>query len=312
MTKTTFKIYLTIFVSAFLFACSKNDDAPAETTETTAKFNVFLVDTNKVKSCNSDGTNIKLITQISQGTSKSTYISDMSANPERTKIAYLVRKGDFPNYSTELRIVDFNGNNDKLLVAINDNAAIPGSVKFASGGLVYYNYSIGSSVKFYSIKDDATVNTVKFSHKFEDISNDGRYLLRFSFSLDASKTPIQVLDLSGDGGAGSNKFSKNLDVQLRSMKISSDGFKVAGIYRDGTTVKLLIADVNTGTIEEKTLASNVTNTFGSLFVSFAPDNKTLICTIGGDASKTYIYSLETGTSTSFSNTNKDIVKVYGF
>ncbi len=302
-------------LSTALISCSKNDSGPEETkveTGASGTYSIFLVDTNRIRSANNDGTNVKLITTVTQSSSKSVYISAMSANPERTKIAYMVRKGNFPAYSTELRIVDFSGSNDKLLIAINDNSAMPGNVKFGSGGVVYYNYFLGTSTKFYSIKDDGTANTLKISHQFEDLSNDGRYLLRYGFSLDPTVTPIQVLDLSGDGGGGSNKFSKNLTFAMPSMKISSDGTKAAGIFRSGTTVKLLLADINANTTTEKTLGTS-SDAFGSLFISFATDNKTLICTIGSStSSKTYIYSIEAGTSTSFTNINKDVMQVYGF
>lgn len=302
---------LLIGIATAFTACSRDSNSPEDSVLPAGDYSLFVVDTNRILSVNTDGGNSKLLTQVAQGPTKSTFISDMSGNPERTKIAYLVRKGDPGTYSTEVRIADFGGGNDKLLLAISENSAMPGSIKYGSGGKIYYNYMAGTSNHFYSVNDDGSGNTSKQKHQFEDLSNDGRYLLRFGYNQDPNKTVVQVLDLAGDNGAGSNKFFKTFDLPLRSMKLSADGSKVAAVYRDGNEIKLLVADVNTETISQKTVATS-SNSYSLLFVSFAPDNKTVICTDAGDISKTYIYSLDAGTSASFNNLNKDVNAVYAF
>lgn len=314
MKNSILKFSLVALSTIVLFACKKDDETSPENPATTSgSFSLFLIDTNRVRTVNNDGTNAKLISQVAQSASKSVYISDLSANPERTKFAYILRKGDFPNYSTEVRVADYSGSNDKLVVALAQNDVFPGKIKFGTGGKIYYNYFAGSTTKFVVINEDGTGKTDKVAYRFADLTADGKFLLRiYPGIIDPSKTELQVLDLSGDGGAGSSKYNKTFALGIQHGAIASDGSKAVVVYKENNILKIQIATIAANTIEEKTIDSGM-DLFRPSAISFTPDNKKLICTVnGGPTSKTYIYDLTAGTSTSFVNINKDVTNVYAF
>ncbi len=194
----------------FFTACKKANVEPEQPAATDLK--VYIVDTVRLNRLNLDGTGSKTIISQAVGNYRSTYIADVSANSPVTKIAYWLRKGNAGAYTSELHLAAADGSNDKVIKSVTANDFLPGKVKVGNNGLIYFTYTSGTnlSVQFYSIKEDGT-GEVKVGNgqyaNIADISADGK-LIAMVYTA-GGKTNLVCMDMSGDGGAGSVKYSEN-------------------------------------------------------------------------------------------------------
>ncbi|RZA03939.1 MAG: hypothetical protein EOP47_00785 [Sphingobacteriaceae bacterium] len=311
------KLLLMAAGAALLFtACKKANIEPEQPASDDLK--VYIVDTVRLNRLNLDGTGSKTIISQAIGNYRSTYIADVSANSPVTKIAYWLRKGNAGAYTSEIHLAAADGSNDKVIKSVTANDFIPGIIKIGNNGLIYFTYTSGTSFvsQFYSIKEDGSAETKVSPSSFtgiKDISADGKLIATVYTS--GGKTNLVCMDLSGDGGFGSIKYSENSIAGMLSARIMPDGKKMIGVYTDGTALKCRVVDLVAKTASDVTISTNIPSSIYNFSLSVAPDNDKILLVASGSSvsTTTYIYSISAGKIVQqFSNVNKEVYQGYIF
>ena len=293
------KLLLMAASAALLFTACKKANVEPEQPAPNSDLKVYIVDTVRINRLNLDGTGSKTIVSQALGNYRSTYIADVSANSPVTKIAYWLRRGNAGAYTSEIHLAAADGSNDKVLKSVTANDFIPEKIKLGNNGMIYFTYtSSGSFVtQFYAIKEDGTGEVKATPSSFaniSDISADGKLVA--SVYSSGGKTHLLCSDLSGDGGAGSPKYSDDSIAGMLSARITTDNKKLIGVYTEGTALKCRVVDLATKATSDITITSTVPTGIYNFNLSLAPDNdKILLVASGGSiSSTTYIYSISAG------------------
>lgn len=311
------KSIVAVFLLALAFtACKKDEDKT--TVNSSASSKVFALDSNRIITQNTDGSNAVTITTVPQSSTKSVFINSLSANYPVSKIAYIVRKGLSGSYSLEIHLADADGSNDKILKTIADNSAMPGIVKIGNNGLVYYTYTTSTltNSQLYSIKEDGTAETKKSGtiQSITDISADGKYVTS-TYSL-GGKNWLVYFDITGDGGGGSPLYSESsASDRCQDARLTADGkYMIAKIYGNTiTSIVYRVIDLANKTATDKTIITNPDTKFYNYHLAIGSDNDKLLVVASGDVSKSYIFSISQNKITSqFDNVNTGVYKAYIF
>lgn len=319
--KLIFGLLLFAFFAS-LTSCS-SDDSSAPVTEgpiNTGPLRLFLIDTAKINTISSTGTNETTI--VNKMVNLNSYIGRFALAPDGTKFAYSNHQssGTFPNtvYLKEIRMANSDGTNDISIYSSTDNQMRFGAIKIGNNNKVYFvtinssNTKTVNSVNF----DGSGIESFSTGFDIVDVSNDGNLLATEMLSSPTQNTQ-QIIDRNGDNGAGglyhNEVFTLGSDHFSEAI-FTRDGKSLVVAYLENQTIKVRIIDLATKTSVTKNLISGFTETFFGISLSMASDSNRGVITIAtyDDApSKTYLFNLETATvEAPFNNNDDNIFDVY--
>jgi len=317
--KLLFKSALAILALA-LTSCSA-DDSVAVASEDTSEMRLFLLDTARIKTISAIGTNEQTV--LDKQRDLNSYIASMSISPDGTKFVFSEHQteGTFPNqlYKKRLKIANSDGSGEAELYSNPDNSTHIGNIRFCSDGKIYFEtYTIGNNGfrKKNLINADGTgLQDLGFGN-YTDISDDRIFaLLSYTTGTAAS---CQILDLRGDGGAGSGHHMENFaaGIEIGTGRFTNNGKLAVIPFKEGSEIKVRIIDVAAKTSTSKTLVTGLSSGWLHYELSMSKDNNRGVITLtGGDyeKSKTYVFNLETGeVAAPFENNDENIFSVYAY
>ncbi len=326
-------IVLTTAALALLLAsCKKKSDPepedPAPTTTSaattggattggvnTGPLTIYVIDTAKVNTISETGTGETTI--INKTINSSSYIMDFCPTMDGNKLVYGISQSNFsgptPVYTKELRIADKNGSNDVLLYSIPGGTTYISSIKAGTNNKIYYTVQSFPNNIMYSVNTDGTAHSQVFQWNgmVDNISTNSTYLM---CPLNSSNK-VQIIDRTGDGGAGSLYYTEDLTASAITHVghgcFSYDSQKAFIPYNESSTLKLRVIDMANKTSTVKTIGS-ISASFPQIFARVASDGDRIIVTVSDNNSISYIYKISAGTVTSFTNNDKYVAVVSPF
>lgn len=308
-----------------LASCSKDDNNnqvtnPPTENPITAEVNLLVIDTSKINTISKTGTNEKTI--INRIKNTSSFIGDFSVNAQSTKFVYVDNQRTFsPNvYTAQLRVADISGANDKDILSTTTDEIL--HAKFCSDGKIHFarKNRTTNTLMFGTINSDGTGlnESTGYYPEIVDITSDRKLILLAPNTL-SSTGKVQVIDLSLDGGAGGPFHTENFTgidpYQIKEGVFTPDGKKAIIPFKDGNDIKIRVIDLSTKTSTTKTIATGITE-WAFFHAEIAKDNNTgVLGVMGGNfptKSKTYMFSLDSNTTTSFENNDENIVNIYPY
>lgn len=323
-------------VTLSLVSCQKksNDPQPEEPQATTtggtntgtlttgytgsvnsSALNVYVIDTAKINTISETGTGETNI--LNHMINSSSYIMSFSNSPDGNKFVYSISQSNFsgpsPVYSKELRMANSNGSGDQLVYAVPGGTNYIGATRYGLNNKLYYIIQNFPGNDLYEVNANGTGNTKIFSwnNTVNDISVDGTYLL-----ISNSNNTIQLVDRTGDGGAGSIYYTGSFSSAITNLGkgcLSLDNTKAFIPYEEAGSLKLRVIDLAGKTSVTKTIAA-ISGSWYVITAKVASDGDRIIVTVtNGSNSTSYNYKISTSTLTnSFTNNDQNVADVYPY
>ncbi len=202
-------------------------------------------------------------------------------------------------YTKQIRIANIDGTNDhSILGAANDNQSFTFAQYCSDGKIVFVQQEfmggVISEITKVMNEDGSGIADSNISPRLKAITGDRKYYATDVFS----STNIQIIDTTGDGGAGTVVYSQPYDDSHPAMTFTNDGKYCLITYAVGTDIKMDIVDMMTFAATPFTLAAGVGAPSYSVYaLSMGADNRTGVFTISGDfpKSKSYVFDIVTKT-----------------
>ena len=338
MKKLTALLFLAT-ISFITFSCTNVEPSVTtnppltDITVNTGDLKLFVIDSAKVKTITITGTNE--ITILNRNVNSNSYVGGFSINADASKFVYVDNQGVFSNNAfvpaKTIRVANANGSGDVNIYTAPANTSTVsnniGFVKFGmskiyfqttkqtiSGGFVSSVSSVNSS-NF----DGSNLVTLAGSGFGSDITSDGRFLIQSGMSPPPnSTTGITIVDRNGDNGAGTLYNSEIIPASVvnSSQPIFSYNDKFAYFaFAENQLLKVRIFNMTTKMWESKTIATNFTPTTFAMSISVGSDNNRGVVTVqtfNNMPSKSYIFNLNSGSSTIFNNNDKNVFQLNTF
>ena len=323
-------------------SCTTSDADPAgqnssggNITVNTGDLKLFLIDTAKVNTITMTGTNE--LTVLNRKVNSNSYISSFSLNSDASKFVYVDNQGAFANGAftsvKSIRVANANGSNDVAIYNLpNSTNTLNTDVGFVKFGTskIYFSLqtqtfsggTISTITKLNSVNFDGSglvsqsYNGSPLAMYSAAVTADGKYLTDY---LSAPNQPrFQIVDRAGDNGAGSVVYQENITATTAtaSPAIFSYDNKFAYYgFVENQSLKVLVINMTTFTAITKTIASNFTLSSFSLSISVASDNNRGVLTVTGynnAPSKSFVFNLNTSSSTTFNNNDSYVDYVTSF
>jgi hypothetical protein len=329
---------LMIVLTFSVLSCSTADD---ETTVPNANVNIntgdlklFVLDTARVKTISMTGANETTI--LNKYVNTSSYIGRLSLNSNCSIFVYSEIQGTFAGGSftstRAIRIANVNGSGDTQLYSVaagsgTTSTDIPllkfgaSKVYFITNTQTFVGGAVSNVIKFNSVNTDGSGLVSENFSGTElyngDLTSDGKYY--GTVNSTATVSAIRILDRYGDNGAGSLYFSENSTVNdnLSNLIFSYDDKFAYYSFLENQTLKVKKINMTTKTSEVKTIATGITMpAFSSnLRISVASDNNRGIIVLdqfNSMPTKSYVFNLTAGTSTTFNNNDNTISNIVSF
>ncbi len=295
----------------------------------TGNLRLFVIDTAKVNTIMPNGSSETTI--LNRMVNTSSYISSFSINNDNSKFAYVDNQGAFTTIFTPVNTVRVSNSNGTADVAIytapaNTNSVTNqiGFVKFGASKIYFatavqtlQGAFLSTIAKLSSCNFDGTglvAENLQGDLYNTDVTTDGRYL---ASNTALPYTPaIQIIDRTGDGGAGSVIFQENLPNGNTSKPVFAyDNTFAYFAFAETQSIKIRIINMTTKTAETKIIATGFTPTSFYISLSVGSDKNRGVVTVDPFSSaptKSYVFDLTSGVSTNFNNNDNTVQVVKAF
>ena len=332
-------LFLSLAVIATIFAsCTPETETPPPPVSggiNTGDLRLFVIDTAKVNTVTATGTSETTILNRKQNINS--YIGSFSLNNGASKFVYLDNQSSFINgigtYTKTVRVANANGSGDiAIYTAPASTNTVSTEINYVKYGIskIYFTTTtqtfvggaVSNSVKINSTNFDGTgllsenYNEAPLSVYRADLSSDGKYLTTMQSAPNIPR--FVIIDRTGDNGAGSVYYQENLTTATASGSapiFSYDNKFAYYAYAENQTLKINIINMATKASEIKTIATGFTATSAYMTISVASDNNRGVLVVDSSnnlPTKTYVFNLANGNSTSFNNNDKNVVEVYAY
>ena len=330
-------LFLSLAVIATIFAsCTPETETPPPPVSggiNTGDLRLFVIDTAKVNTVTATGTAETTI--LNRKTNTNSYIGSFSIKNDGTKFVYADNQGAMVNNlfvaTKTVRVANANGSGDIAIytapASTNTVSTEINYVKF--GALKIYYATATQTFQGGLISTVTKLNTVNFDGTGlvsenapfggNDITSDGKYITYIASTALTNAQRLFILDRTGDLGAGATYHTVNIPTSITSFAskpvFSYDDKFAYYAYAENQTLKVGIINIATKSSEIKTIATGFTATSAYMTISVASDNNRGILVVDSSnnlPTKTYVFNLANGNSTSFNNNDKNVVEVYAY
>jgi hypothetical protein len=342
--KTKFLFLSMIALFAFTsISCSKSDPdttpavvpPPIVGVINTGDLKLFVIDTAKVNTITMTGTNETTI--LNKKVNSNSYIGGLSLKSDASKFVYVDNQGSMVNGGyvgvASIRTANANGTSDaNIYTAPANTTTVNTSIGFVKYGAskIYFNKTVqtisGGLVSritnLNAMNADGTgLVALPGIGDGNDVTSDGRFLLSVQAVAGTSNKTIFIYDKTGDNGAGTLYNSETVpataSLNIAAPIFSYDDKYAYYAYAENQSLKVRIFNMTAKTWETKVIATNFTTTSFFISMSIASDNNRGIVVIdaynnGNLPTKSYVFNLTNGTSTTFNNNDDNINFIKAF
>ncbi len=308
--KTIKNLFVLLIMLTIAISCNPND--PIDPGTPTSELKLYLIDTAKINTIKLDGTGEQIL--VNRLLNTSSYIDGLCLNNDGSKIVYIdSQTPSWPGSKTAIRTANVDGTADQQLYLVDDLEIR--MVKVLSDNKIF---AIQTDWQYNNIKnitmnmDGSGLQVVQGYGVYTDVTKDKKYGISWPGGINPNT--IRIIDLTGDNGGGSLHMTLDFPSQPDKGSFSNDGKYAIVPFKDGTDLKIRIVDMVAKTFTDKTIKSNYSPFWASLFARLSNDGKKLVYTIAGDTpkSETIIFNLSDNTSSSFLNNDDNIFEVYPY
>jgi len=323
MRPTQFLFALVCMTAGIMASCSSEDSSNQEPVTPQGELLLVAIDTAKVITMTEAGTNP--VVMLNRLTNTSSYFSSLSISPDAGKIVY----DDYQTTSfspdlistRQIRVMNADGTGDHIAYESADTSVSFGAIRFCSNNKIFFveeTYWPDMSRKLHTVNADGSdLQTLQGQYNVADVTTDMNYFL-LQPTAGSSSLAVQIIDRSGDNGAGSlyhsEPFSGIDEYGVGSGVFTADGKLAVIPYEEGTDLKVRIINMATRTSSDITVVTGLSGGWLSYHLAMAADSDRGILTVTGEGyakSKSYLFNLSTNiVAAPFENNDENVLGVY--